>query len=447
MEITLYRFQKRNNSTKIPTSGGVVIGGKIKDTCSVISPSIGFSNADPLQYNYAYISEFSRYYWIVNWTFSGGLWWAEMRVDVLASWKSYIGSSTQFVVRSSAAYDGDVIDSMYPATNTATTAQTTAENPFNPGIPTYVVGIIGKGGLNGGAVTYYAMNESQFRELGTYLLGDVSWVGTDFGEFTADFIKQDFNPFQYVVSVNAVPYKCGMGISTNVLFGWWDLGFDSELAKYADYIEITLNVPKHPQSTARGQYLNGPPYSTYTLYMPPFGNIPLDGNIVGGVSTIRCDIRCDIYANKLQLEVYAGDYLLHIASADFGAPLQIAQVGTSKAEMIGGAASVAASIFTGDVVGAITGGVDALKSIFPQSQTKGANGSLAPYWLEPTLSAKFMGITAEDNADIGRPYYKPATMSSLPGFIMTREADISAPATQTEIDEIENTMNGGFFYE
>lgn len=444
MDIYLYSFNKRNNSTKIP-SGGVMVSGQIKEPSSLISPSISFGSVEP-EYNYAHIPRFGRYYWIREWTFTGGLWVASMEVDVLSSWKSYIGSSTQFVVRSSAAYDGDVIDSMYPATNTATTAQTTAENPFNPGLPTYVVGIIGKGGLNGGAVSYYAMNEAQFRELGNYLLGELSWVGTDFGEFTADFIKQDFNPFQYVVSVNAVPYNCQSGLSSTVLFGWWDLGFSSGLAKTADYIEVSLDVPKHPQS-ARGSYLNGPPYSSYTLYMPPFGNIPLDGNVVGGVSSIKCGIRCDIFANKLQLEVYAGSYLLHIADSDFGASLQIAQVGTSKISQIGAAASIATSLFTGDAVGVVTGAADALKTIFPQSQTKGANGSLAPYWLEPTLSAKFMEITAEDNSNIGRPYYKPAKLSSLPGFIMTREADIAAPATAEEITRIESELNGGIFYE
>ena len=444
MDIYLYSFNKRNNSTKIP-SGGVKVSGQIKEPSSLITPSISFGGVEP-EYNYAHIPRFGRYYWIREWTFAGGLWMASMEVDVLASWKSYIGSSTQFVVRSSAAYDGDVIDSMYPATNTASTAQTTAENPFNPGLPTYVVGIIGKGGLNGGAVSYYAMNEAEFRGLGNYLLGDVSWVGSDFGEFTADFIKQDFNPFQYVVSVNAVPYNCRSGLTSSVLFGWWDLGFSAGLAKTVDYIEFSLSVPKHPQR-GRGTYLNGPPYSSYTLQVPPFGSIPLDGNVLSGANSIKCGIRCDIAANRLQLEVYAGSYLLHIASADFGAPLQIAQVGTSKAEMIGGAASIAASIFTGDVAGAISGGVDALKSLFPQSQTKGANGSLAPYWLAPTLSAKFMEVTSEDNSNIGRPYYKPAKLSSLPGFIMTREADIAAPATAEEITKIENELNGGIFYE
>lgn len=444
MDIYLYSFNKRNNSTKVPT-GGLKVSGELKETSSILSPVVSFGDVAP-SYNYAHIPAFNRYYWVRDWTYSGGLWVAAMEVDVLASWKSVIGASTQFVVRSSAAYDGEIIDSMYPATNKATVVESLAENPFTPAAPRYVVGVMGKGGLNGGAISYYAMNEAQFRELGAYLMTDIDYLGSDFGEFTADFIKQDFNPLQYITSVWVVPWNCASGLTSNILFGWWTLGFSAPLALSAAYIEITLQVPKHPQA-ARGSYLNGPPYSNYNLHIPPFGTIPLDANVLSGVSSIRCGIRCDIPANKLQMEVFAGDYLLTIASADFGASLQIGQIGTSKIEQIGAAASIAGSIFTGDIAGAISGGVDALKSVFPQSQTKGSTGSLAPYWLDPGIYAKFMEITAEDNADIGKPLYQPRTISSLPGYVQTRNADIAAPATAEEISAIESALNGGIFYE
>lgn len=446
MEITLYSFNKRNNSTKRPT-GGTVVTGEIKETSSILTPTISFGAVQP-EYNYAYIPSFSRYYWIRDWTYSGGLWVASMEVDVLASWKDVIGASRQFIVRSSAEYDTDVIDSMYPAKNNAVTEIVESVQPFDPVNPVYVVGVLGKGGTHGGMITYYALSYQEFRELSKYLLSETEYMGTDFGTFTSDFIKQDFNPIQYITGIYKMPYE---PIKSNgespIYFGWWTLGLTAHRALSMQRVFLNFDVPKHPQQS-RGAYLNGPPYSTYTLNIPPFGSIPLDGNILSDSKTLKCAIYIDVPSNMCQLIVKnENDYLLAISSETFGASMQIGQVGTSKLNQIGAAASIAGAIFTGDVGDGISGAVDALKSVFPQVQMKGASDSLVQYQSKPTLYAKFMPVTEEDNADIGKPLYKPRTISTIPGYVQTRNADIAAPATAEEIGKIENELNGGIFYE
>lgn len=446
MDIYLYSFNKRNNSTKIP-SGGVKVSGQIKEPSSLINPSISFGGVEP-EYNYAHIPRFGRYYWIREWTFTGGLWVASMEVDVLASWKSYIGSSTQFVVRSSAAYDGEVIDSMYPATNKATTVQTYSEDPWSAGAsfhPHYIVGILGNGEVFG-AVTYYCLSGGEFLALGQYLLGSFDYMGTDFGPYTLDYMKSAFNPIQYITSIVVVPFYSSYGSTDNLKFGWWELPITAEYAEPSREWVLNFEVPKHPQAN-RGGYLNGPPYSSYTLYIPQFGQIPLDGNVLSGVTSISCKVKYDVRSSNATLTVFAGDCLLYTATAFFGANVQIGQISTNKMEQIGALFGMAAAMFNGDIGGAISGGVDALKSAYPQVQSKGSSGVLTAFETPPRLDAKFMEITAEDNSNIGRPYYKPARLSSLPGFIMTREADIAAPATAEEITRIENELNGGIFYE
>lgn len=441
MDIYLYSFNKRNNSTRQPY-GGLKVSGELKESSSILSPSVSFGGIEP-EYNYAHIPEFDRYYWVRDWTYSGGLWTASMEVDVLASWRSYIGSSTQFVVRSSAAVDGDVIDSMYPATNIAQVFTNTVDSPWDPSNITYVVGILGGG--SGGAVTYYFMTPAQFTQLGEYLMNDVEWVGTDLGELTADVLKAEFNPLQYISSVYAIPFAAG-GFSRQIKFGWWTVPVNASPASSAMSFQISLSVPKHPQN-ARGNYLNGPPYSSFTLFMPQFGQIPLDGNILAGVSSVTCEVQYDVKSNTAILYVRAGNSLIYQSSAEFGATVQVGQIATSKIDMVVGAAKAATSIFTGDLGDAVSGAADAIKSIFPQSSTKGAAGTLAAFYQAPALQAKFMLVTDDDNVDIGRPLYQPRTISSLPGYVQTRNADISAPATAEEITRIENELNGGIFYE
>ena len=80
MNITLYKFNKRANSTKRP-SGGVKVYGRLNNKCGITAPSVIFSD-DYHTYNYAYIPNFNRFYWVEEWTYSDGVWIAQMAVDV-----------------------------------------------------------------------------------------------------------------------------------------------------------------------------------------------------------------------------------------------------------------------------------------------------------------------------------------------------------------------------
>ena len=132
MDVYLMQFKKKENSTLQPTINFQPFSGTLRESCSIINPSIGFDlgqNTTPVA-NYAYIPTFSRYYFIENWTWERGIWWAEMAVDVLASWRSDIGSSSNYVLRAAAASNGYVEDSYYPMTREHATAYTIIQTPW-----------------------------------------------------------------------------------------------------------------------------------------------------------------------------------------------------------------------------------------------------------------------------------------------------------------------------
>ena len=72
LEIKLYTFGKRENSTARP-DGGVSFQARIWDGVGILSPQIVFSFQDnttnPTAYNYAYIPDFNRYYFIRDWQY------------------------------------------------------------------------------------------------------------------------------------------------------------------------------------------------------------------------------------------------------------------------------------------------------------------------------------------------------------------------------------------
>ena len=90
-KVTLYQLEKRENSTKRPASNTTKkeMDCILRRGSSAIMPVLEFdfgptSTGNPLKYNYAYISEFGRYYFIRDWSWIDGLWIAALECDVQA---------------------------------------------------------------------------------------------------------------------------------------------------------------------------------------------------------------------------------------------------------------------------------------------------------------------------------------------------------------------------
>ena len=52
-----------------------------------------------------------------------------------------------------------------------------------------------------------------------------------------------------------------------------------------------------------------------------------------------------------------------------------------------------------------------------------------------------------DNDHSGRPVCDERTLSAIPGYILCKDGEVSAPATAQELATIESALTGGFFYE
>ena len=126
MDIYLTNFAKPDNSTGRPATNSMNhFSGQIKSDCSIQNPAIvldmiEFNEQELAKFNYAYIPLFHRYYWITDIKWVRGLFEYSMTVDVLASFRDTIGAAELYVLRAyqtsggAAAFDGNIIDNMYP---------------------------------------------------------------------------------------------------------------------------------------------------------------------------------------------------------------------------------------------------------------------------------------------------------------------------------------------
>ena len=105
MTIKLYS----NTSDKIVvdkniTQVGADITGTLREDCSITDPVIKMET-NPIGSNYAYISEFGRYYYINNIVCTGKLFELHMHVDVLMSYRSDIRTNSAVISRQEKQYN------------------------------------------------------------------------------------------------------------------------------------------------------------------------------------------------------------------------------------------------------------------------------------------------------------------------------------------------------
>lgn len=470
IECVFYEFAKMRNSTKRP-GGGVATPVEIKSTTSILTPSIILKlDGNPQKYNYCYIADFERYYYISNWAWVNGLWQADLQEDYLATWRDNIGASTQYITRASAEYNLAILDNMYPTVGAAQTDTTTAESPFVSSLRQgwYVVGIINAdlGGV--GAVHYYVFTQAEFNEFCRYLLGNTDWLGIDFTTIdttTESLLKTTFNPFQYVVSCQWFPVQPAIGAKSSIKYGWWTLGGEYSSTN-GTVVKKTVEIPlhKHPQAGAYGQYLNMSPYSDYTLYFEPFGSIPLDSTVLAGISSVTCEVSVDFVSGGGVLDIKSGSDTIYHTHAQIGVPIQLAQMGVdyfglaqtaigSAGKITGAAASLAASGASGGAT-ALIGGAMALSAVgdtaqaaMPQMSTSGANGSKVAYSFDPKIVCRHFTVTPKNIDHWGAPLMQKRRIDTIPGFVMCADPDIILPGYPAEQDGVRQWLTNGIYYE
>ena len=90
--ISLFKTASENNRVVKTLTDEKQLSGELRNQTSVLNPSIRIESADNIStYNYAYISEFCRYYYITDIvSVRTNCWTVSLRCDVLMSYKDEI---------------------------------------------------------------------------------------------------------------------------------------------------------------------------------------------------------------------------------------------------------------------------------------------------------------------------------------------------------------------
>lgn len=438
----------------------------------MLNPVLVFSGINnPSSYNYAYIPDFRRYYYVTEWEANRNLWIVSLSVDVLASFKTEIGDSTCYIGRSESSYDGNIVDSLYPTVGAYTMRTTFFDSIWteaNTHSGEFVIGVANSVPTGTGAC-YYVTNYAGFDAIRSILYGD------DFFELVQNSF---WTPGDFILSCKwfptAFPKNAGpnSGRLTAIELGSRSYNVPDNVNIY--YLSSALSasnatsveVPVHPQSESRGKYLKLSPYTKHSLFFPPFGLIDIDPGISYDLNTMFFEVIVDPLSGIGTLSVGGGFGIHTIAQTNIGVdiPMSSRDVniggmvsnGVAAGAAIGGVAKAAANIASaGTGVGTLltatgiaTAAIgNAAASAIPTSQNvTTSSGSISQYGIQPRVISSFINI-ANENADTGRPLLQDKKINTLSGFVQIIDPHFEIAMTDSEMNELMRTAGSGFFYE
>lgn len=353
--IWLITSNKKSNSTKrlSYSKDGVDYDCKLVSGTSIINPvlELVLANKQAVPHgNHAYIPQFNRYYFVNDIKYSEGFWYVSCTVDVLASFRTSILNSTQFVTRSTIGYDDRAVETLYPAetygyvddfdgqTTYSDYAESTLTLDSNRGgypiytkawgtnmswsqIYTYftdsyqsgifVVSILSPDCLGN---EYYMFTPT---DLKNFIDNLMTYQPSDMTDVSTGVSKMLFNGLQYITSIKWYPHGASLQNPTRadtINIGGYSVptykGTITPAVYKLDYLiqeyYFDLDVPKHPKTAdSSANFLTLSPYSQYNLYYAPFGNIPLDTTkLLPGLIGIRVYWKIDYTTGASVLKIY-----------------------------------------------------------------------------------------------------------------------------------------------
>ena len=120
MAVTITTYTNASEADELTKDITIVdnaVSAVIKDTVELVRPTLILSNNLSQDFNYVYIAEFDRYYYVRSRSFAQQRYIINLEVDPLMSFKSEIEALTIIAKRSSSTFNVFQVDSEVPRVN------------------------------------------------------------------------------------------------------------------------------------------------------------------------------------------------------------------------------------------------------------------------------------------------------------------------------------------
>lgn len=472
MTITYWtNFSKRKNSTKQATTG-TDLTVKLKEECSIINP-IFQSATMPANTNYIYVADWARYYFVTNVVYiTNTIKEFSCEVDVLASFKSAIGSSVAHIAYSSTGWDKDLTDGRIAIKGT----KTIYHDSKSVGLSSngcYIIGVVNNdsdGKLGG--LSYYRISGSELARLIDNMMKK------DFFDNVQEYFAG--SPMDFIQSCIWVPVD-GTGFVGTLKLNLY-LG-DSVVGDYSTTPPEPANISVYPITTPVKElspivslslgskwqdFRDNQPYTSASLFLPGVGLTDLNINDFYDSNNVNVQTIFDITTGDCTYKIYDDtNELLKTITFNTAASVSLSQVNinaggalTGIGGAVGGIVGLGMSAvamnplgMAGSAVGILAGASSAIMAANQRSTSiKGTNGGRSGFY-DALASVVVIRQDTEDCDDasyiarIGRPVGLTHAISNHSGFVQCENASVNVGGTSLEKDRVNQYLNTGFYYE
>lgn len=474
MKVRFYNFSKRSKETMFPTTGYAEVNLTLKDSCDVEHPTFLIQSFNAAAYNYFFIPDWNRYYFIASAKSIDNMWEVTGTEDYLGSFKAEIGMIVCDILYASGSTK-NIADSRIPVKANllrghnykAIDGMTITE-----GQGAIILGITGKGSFG----PYLMKNSTQITEM---LDGIESWSSFITDNWT--FTKQLFfggSASECLRSAIAIPLVFGgadvsNGIAVDLNLGHYP-ATDSNgtniqgyhitkpLLKYSDDITI-------PWQSNDWKRLSE--YTSITLYLPLIGLIDIPATTVKNDSALHISYSVNVTSGDIAVEIYGKTSGIKVTTASGNCAMPTAYgstgIDTNKltsavttgagtlmaikaASIASGPVGFAAQVAIGAGLAATAG--QTIDAIGGNGSGSGGLGGGANQGLDKVahiwVAQKDLTDT-QANLDplIGKPFMGKAKPSDFSGFVQTEGFQFkSNRAYLSEIQKINDLMDSGIYY-
>lgn len=459
-------FSKRKNSTKRP-SGGTEINVSLKENTSIESPVFVLRNENAFEM--VYIQAFNHFYFVSD-VVNVDNYMSEVhcKQDVLATYKSEIYSYGGYIEYAAEGYDPMVMDTrcqMFEPVFYAGDAQSIKDFPNMNQDGMYVLTVLSHTASPSDFTTTYLVTPPNLKTLvGELLDTTLDWES---------LIKITNDPITSIIKLIWIPFifQDGDFVAGQQKESIWIADFEStakglKLSRSSNYKhegDITLTIPWHYNDFRRYQ-----PYTTLGMWVPFYGNIEIPTAHYVNTTTLSIQYSLDVFTGDVTIAVgkTVDDYrqiLNYNCAVDCpvsqilaNTPAILSDITALSGSVLGAAGSFAtgnAIAGVGNVIGAGAAAIN--MALDAQRSTKSVKGSIngrsmAFFPRQFILYSEYYTTSDPDQSafSIGRPVNDWHPLANYAGYYIKCDgASISISGRDSDRDEINSYLNGGFYLE
>ncbi|MBO5424430.1 MAG: M23 family metallopeptidase [Lachnospiraceae bacterium] len=333
MDIILYKCTDETNAFPKTLTKGVTISGTLRGECDILSPVLVFTGVNSFEwfktYNYMYIPDFGRYYFVseMNLTSNASI-EISCTIDVLQSWKDDINNLSAVVARNEFESDPYIIDDMVIMTPTDNVklVNPTAGRDFDESKDVedlnFIIHTAAEESPAGLPVNPEYVGIPFFGFGGSFAILNLIQIKELFNEFwNTDFLANLFTNYgeksKMVTSLRVYPFNV-----TTMEYGTWQTGLPYEGIEFGnEVISISNTAPsviKNPSKQfifiksdlnkcLTNSYMDYSTITEYKIFLPYIGYVDIDSIYLYKSEQIYIDFKLDLVSGILYAKIISVD--------------------------------------------------------------------------------------------------------------------------------------------